>query len=151
MTLSKKIQWFLIFSVLTIFSVSLVDNITGVSTQKVLADTISNDAGLKNSKKFVVVQNDSDASQGFLQRLSNFLGKDMLCAISEEQYAALSAQFQTSTDTLTVDGEPVSVVKVSGDGLQATQLKDLVSPSDVHCKVIKSNNIFYLLAGFQIS
>jgi hypothetical protein len=69
-------------------------------------------------------------------------GTQVLCSISSAQAAALSAHWQTSQTTLSVDGKSVPALSV--DAPNEKELREYLGVSGGDCKVVRKKSIFYL-------
>jgi hypothetical protein len=69
-------------------------------------------------------------------------GNQVLCSISSAQAAALSAHWQTSQTTLSVDGKSVPALSV--DAPNEKELREYLGVSAVDCKAVRKKSIFYL-------
>ena len=114
--LKLTLTWLTIVSALTFFTFTLV-----ASAANPKPDYASAAKQLPKGKPLVVVGN-------------------QLCSVDESQVAQLSTMYDVGWDTLTVDGEALDMVTVSG--AKDRELRAFLG--DATCKLIKKRRVFFL-------
>jgi hypothetical protein len=104
----------------------------------------------RNGHKVLLLKPQQEKST--LKKLSKLIEKEVICTVTEEQLVGLETQFGAATEEITVDGQTVTVVKISKDEVKRKQLLDyLLSTGSDDCKPAKSHNWFYVVFTANMS
>ena len=114
--LKLTLTWLTIVTALTFFTFTLV-----ASAANPKPDYAAAAQQLPRDKALVVVGN-------------------QLCSVDESQVAQLATMYDVGWDTLTVDGELVDMVTVSG--AKDRELREFLG--DATCKLVKRKRVFFL-------
>jgi len=152
MNTRKKSQWLLVFFVLFFFSFFSISGMFANGRNVGLAEILDANSATGTTDSRVIMLGEED--DNFLQRFGKFFQDETVCSVNEDQYTQLSNLYTTSIEHVNVNGTPIDIAQVSGDGLTHSTLLDFLtqtSGSEVNCKVVQHRNIFYLLFNFQSS
>ncbi len=151
MTRNKTMQWFVAFAALASLSAMTFHGFGGGGTQTALAKMVEN--GDLDSNAEVVIT-DEDGSPSGLEKLAHLLSVHTVCVVDAEELERLSARYEVSTETVTVDGQTTTVAKVGGYKAHAKDIRQFLETETgekLQCKIVKQNNWFYLLFSAHVS
>jgi hypothetical protein len=99
---------------------------------------------LPSTGALVLVSASTDQQQSWLDRLTSWSGKKELCSVTPAQVSELAAHYQVGYLTVTVDGHPVQIAKVSGRGANDHDVREYLGDAKMKCEVIREGGVFFL-------
>jgi hypothetical protein len=99
---------------------------------------------LPKTGALVLVSAGGDQPQSWLERLTSWSGKKELCSVTASQVRELAAHYQVDYLTVTIDGQPVQIAKVSGQGANDHDLREYLGDAKMKCKVVREGGVFFL-------
>ncbi len=157
MKMKDHLQWIATFGALTLLTINMIGNVTGLSTPKVLAATLNSSPQIVdnlNEDNVILLDSTSSSDKNFIKKFERYYAKNKICVLSKNQYEALSLLYSTSTETLALSTKNVEVVTINDqDGLSTNFLERVIESSgqDIKCDVLEHKNTFYTLFNFDIS
>ena len=104
----------------------------------------------RNGHRVLLIKPEQEKST--LKKLAKLIEKEVICSVTQEQLVGLEAQFGAVSEEITVDGQIVTVVKMSKDDIKRKELLDyLASTGTDDCKPAKSHNWFYVMFSANMS
>lgn len=133
-------SWLLVIPTLALFSFSVVAGASGLGAKTDYAGAVKAVTPKPAEKgALVVVQAPSHANP-----LEKLLSGSMqeVCWITTLQLARVSQRYATGRMTITVDGKPLDLVTV--DGAKDRDLRTLLGPSALTCRLVQVARTFFL-------
>jgi hypothetical protein len=135
---TKRLAWWLVIvPALALFSFSLA---AGAGTGK--PDLASAAEDLPPNKPLVYVR--ASHEDGLVGWLKDKWAGHELCSVSPSQLEQIASEYQIGHVTMTMDGAPVDVVTVSGQGANDAELRSLLDAPALQCHLVRRASIFYL-------
>jgi ADP-heptose:LPS heptosyltransferase len=85
----------------------------------------------------------AEGEQSWIDRLTASSGKE-LCVVTPHQLEQVAAHYQVEYITVTVDGHPVQIAKVSGQGANDHDLREYLGDPKLRCKFVREGGVFFL-------
>jgi hypothetical protein len=138
--------WVVAFCGLFLFTGVAFGHLTGMGTTQAYAQTVKSHSDFRDSRNFVEVDGDGGDNHGMLDKLGGDANTKMICSVTPLQAAELDAFFHVKEFNFQVDGNVMTVERVSGHNLTKKQLKDFLKASDasLNCHVIGGGHVFFL-------
>jgi hypothetical protein len=134
----KRLSWWLlIVPALALFSFSLA---AGAQTGK--PDYASAAKELPKSKALVVIGPRDDGT--LLGWLKSIYSSHELCSVTASQLERIASEYEVGQVTIAVDGAPVELVTVSGQGANDAELRALLGVPALNCRLVRRASVFYL-------
>jgi len=95
---------------------------------------------LPSTGAYVLVS--AEGGQSWLQRLAS--SKKELCAVTPSQLTQVSAHYEVSYLTVTVDGRELQIAKVSGAGANDHEMRAYPGDPKLSCKFVREGGAFFL-------
>jgi hypothetical protein len=136
-TSSRLKAWLVIVPTLAFFAVALVGGAAAFGKP----DYVQAAKTLPTTGALVLVS--AKDEQSWLDRLSGSSGKE-LCVVTGHQLEQVAAHYQVDYLTVTVDGHPLQIAKVSGQGANDHDLREYLGDSKLKCKFVREGGVFFL-------
>jgi len=147
MTTGKKLHWFVIFGLLTPFTVLALKG-GGEPVRPAMAKMASES---KNAKRgFVVVKTDEHKTS-FLKKFARVNDRGVICAADSEDMEALTELYGAESDSVSIDGKDIPVITISAPEADPGAVKQFLRAEEGQCRFINERNVFYLLFSANMS
>jgi len=148
MTFRKNLEWAVIFTTLSIFTVYAVNTHLNGRPEDVYAKAIAASPSLSaNIERFVITPpSGTDLANEIrtrvfsqlIQRFTNLLQQNKeLCGITEEQFEQLAAVYDAEVKSIRVGDQIRSVVQITDPDFTKKDLQAITGAPDVHCILVE--------------
>lgn len=143
------INWFLIFALLTSFTLGTIYSVYAGGMGTAYAEVVNANP---NSTHFISFA-DSPAgnARGIVSRvftnLGNTFGDQFICAVDDSEFAQVTQTYSTTDRVIRLGGRTVTITNVGG--VDGATLRELVSPDT--CRIGNNLSFFFLLFAGNLS
>lgn len=154
--ISFTFMWMAMAAIMVMFSTITYNELSGKSSAKAYAATISEDSQLQHAKTVAAIKNaDEDFGDSGRHGGSHHggHGHQTMCALSDDVLAILKAKFDATVFTMNADGAVVTVVQLDQSQLTRDKVKLLRETlRGSHCQGVHvGNSLFYILFRGDVS
>lgn len=128
--------WIVILPMIVVFATTLVGGAAALGKP----DYGQTAKTLPRAGAYVLMS--ADGGQTWLQRLTS--SRKELCAVTPQQLAKVSAHYDVSYLTVTVDGQKLQIAKVSGSGANDHDMREYLGDPRMTCKFVREGGVFFL-------
>jgi hypothetical protein len=99
---------------------------------------------LPSTGAIVLVSASTKPHETPLDRLTSSYTNRELCSVTAEQLKRVAAHYQVGQMTITVDGKPVVIATISGQGANDHELREYLGDPNMKCKLVREGGVFFL-------